>query len=127
MHFRDHQCILCICTAVYCGLVGSSFIELDQMGNKKRIVDLLRHMHLDYTHTKVIYPSTIKIKRGYSRVRNKHSRTLINFLTFMQGLRPYSGYAYSFCKTFQGAMFIQGATFIPDSRVSVFANSQIAL
>ena len=27
----------------------------------------------------------------YSRVRNKHSRTLINFLTFIQGLRPYSG------------------------------------
>ena len=28
---------------------------------------------------------------AYSRVRNKHSRTLINFLTFIQGLRPYSG------------------------------------
>ena len=27
----------------------------------------------------------------YSKVRNKHSRTLINFLTFIQGLRPYSG------------------------------------
>ena len=27
----------------------------------------------------------------YSRVRNKHSRTLINFLTFIQGLWPYSG------------------------------------
>ena len=27
----------------------------------------------------------------YSRVRNKHSRMLINFLTFIQGLRPYSG------------------------------------
>ena len=26
----------------------------------------------------------------YSRVQNKHSRTLINFLTFFQGLRPYS-------------------------------------
>ena len=28
---------------------------------------------------------------SYSRVRNKHSPTLINFLTFFQGLRPYSG------------------------------------
>ena len=37
---------------------------------------------------------------SYSRVRNKHSLTLINFLTFIQG-----------------ALFIQGATFIPDSRV----------
>ena len=27
----------------------------------------------------------------YSRVRNKCSPTLINFLTFFQGLRPYSG------------------------------------
>ena len=27
----------------------------------------------------------------YSRVRNKHSPTLINFLTFFQGLRLYSG------------------------------------
>ena len=54
----------------------------------------------------------------YSRVRNKHTPTLINFLTFFQGLRPYSwlhraylssisirykwGYAYSFCQIFQG-------------------------
>ena len=27
----------------------------------------------------------------YSRVRNKCSPTIINFLTFFQGLRPYSG------------------------------------
>ena len=27
----------------------------------------------------------------YSRVRNKRSPTIINFLTFFQGLRPYSG------------------------------------
>ena len=27
----------------------------------------------------------------YSRVRNKHSRTLINFFNFFQGLRLYSG------------------------------------
>ena len=28
---------------------------------------------------------------SYSRVRNKRSPTIINFLTFFQGLRPYSG------------------------------------
>ena len=28
----------------------------------------------------------------YSRLWNKHSPTLINFLTFFQGLRPYSGF-----------------------------------
>ena len=32
-----------------------------------------------------------KKKYSYSRVRNKHSPTLIDFLTFFQGLRPYSG------------------------------------
>ena len=58
---------------------------------------------------------------------------VIIFLTFFQGLRPYSGlhrayfssisikykwgYAYSFLLNFPGGMFIQGATFIPDSRV----------
>ena len=69
----------------------------------------------------------------YSRVRNKHTLMVINFLTFFQGLQPYSGlhsayfriisirykwgYAYSFLLNFPGATFIQGATFIPNSRV----------
>ena len=60
----------------------------------------------------------------YSRVRNKHSPTLINFLTFFQGLRPYSGlhrtyfssinirykwgYAYSFRQIFQGLCLFKG-------------------
>ena len=60
----------------------------------------------------------------YSRVQNKHSPTLINFLTFFQGLRPYSGlhrayfssisirykwgYAYSFCPIFQGLHLFNG-------------------
>ena len=60
----------------------------------------------------------------YSRVRNKHSPTLINFLTFFQGLRPYSGlhraylsgisirykwaYAYSFCQIIQGLRLFKG-------------------
>ena len=30
----------------------------------------------------------LEVESAYSRVRNKHSRMLINFLTFMQGLRP---------------------------------------
>ena len=75
----------------------------------------------------------IPFELPYSGVRNKHTPTLINFLSFFQGLQTYSGlhrayissisirykggYAYSFCQIFQGAMFIQGATFIPDSRV----------
>ena len=60
----------------------------------------------------------------YSRVRNKHSPTLINFLTFFQGLRPYSGlhrayfssinirykwgYANSFWQIFQGLCLFKG-------------------
>ena len=62
-------------------------------------------------------------EKAYSRVRNKHSPTLINFLTFFQGLLPYSrlhranfssisirynwGYAYSFCQNFQGLCLFQ--------------------
>ena len=61
---------------------------------------------------------------SYSRFRNKHSPRLINFLTFFQGLRPYSGihrvylsnisirykwgYAYSFCQNFQGLRLFKG-------------------
>ena len=60
----------------------------------------------------------------YSRVRNKHTPTLINFLTFFQGLRRYSGlhrahfssisiwykwgYAYFFCQIFQGLLLFKG-------------------
>ena len=60
----------------------------------------------------------------YSRVQNKHTPMLINFLTFFQGLRPYSGlhraylsniskrykwsYAYSFCQIFQGLCLFKG-------------------
>ena len=63
-------------------------------------------------------------KHNSSRVRNKHSPMLINFLTFFQGLRPYSGlhrayfssirimyklgYAYSFCQIFQGLRLFKG-------------------
>ena len=32
-----------------------------------------------------------KVYLRYSRVQNKRSPTIINFLTFFQGLRPYSG------------------------------------
>ena len=58
---------------------------------------------------------------AYSRVRNKHSSTLILFLTFFQGLRAYSGlhrahlssisimykwgYAYSFDNFFRGYVY----------------------
>ena len=71
----------------------------------------------------------------YSRVRNKRTPMIINYLTFFQELLTYSGlnraylssisvrykwgYAYSFLTNFPGAMFIQGATFIPDSRVKL--------
>ena len=34
---------------------------------------------------------TFACQQEYSRVRNKRSPTIINFLTFFQGLRPYSG------------------------------------
>ena len=71
----------------------------------------------------------------YSRLRNKHSPTLINFLTFFHRLRPYSGlhrayfsnisirYEWGlrlfFLPNLPGAMFIQEATLIPDSRVGI--------
>ena len=35
--------------------------------------------------------SVVSSKFVYSRVRNKRSPTIINFLTFFQGLRPYFG------------------------------------
>ena len=44
---------------------------------------ILRNLHLTFV--------CMYCRQKYSRVRNKHSRTLINFLTFFQGLRPYSG------------------------------------
>ena len=60
---------------------------------------------------------------AYSRVWNKHTPTLINFLTFFQGLQPYFGfhrayfgsicirykwgYAYSFCQNFQWLRLFQ--------------------
>ena len=60
----------------------------------------------------------------YSRVRNKHTPTLINFWTFFQWLRLYSGlhrayfssmiimykwgYAYSFCQIFQRLRLFKG-------------------
>ena len=78
--------------------------------------------------------TTVQWKILYSRVRNKHTPMFINFLTFFQGLQPYSGLHRAnlsnistykvlmglllfFLPNFPGAMFIQGATFIPDSRV----------
>ena len=61
--------------------------------------------------------TTVQWKILYSRVRNKHTPMFINFLTFFQGLQPYSGlhrayfcsislrykwgYAYSFCQIIQ--------------------------
>ena len=74
----------------------------------------------------------------YSRLRNKHRGTLINFLTFFQGLHSLLDRVMLFFKisailwygecVFQGlrlislpnvpwAMFIPGATSIPESRV----------
>ena len=48
------------------------------------------------TKSNIIHPLAIEtefkpIAITYSRVRNKRSPTIINFLTFFQGLRPYSG------------------------------------
>ena len=71
----------------------------------------------------------IQICSEYSRVRNKRTPTLINFLTFFQGLRPYSGlhraylssisirykqsYAYSFCQIFQRLRLFKGVRLFP--------------
>jgi hypothetical protein len=65
----------------------------------------------------------LTVQHNYSRVRNKRTSTLIIFLTFFQGLRPYSGlhraylsgisirykwsYAYYFCQIFQGLRLFQ--------------------
>ena len=72
----------------------------------------------------IIFNKGFTVQYQYSRVRNKHSPTIINFLTFFQGLRPYSrlhrsyfssisirykwGYAYSFCQIFQGLRLFKG-------------------
>ena len=73
--------------------------------------------------SKTIWTSA-KLFWTYSWVQNKHSPTLINFLTLFQGLQPYSGlhraylssvsirykcgYAYSFCQIFQGLRLFKG-------------------
>ena len=71
----------------------------------------------------VSWLSGTSLQVKYSRVRNKHSLTLTNLLTFFQGLRPYSGIhrayfsnisirykwgnAYSFSQIFQGLRLFQ--------------------
>ena len=63
-------------------------------------------------------------KPAYSRVRNKHTPTFINFWNFFQGVRSYSGlkrlsfyyislhilrgYVYSFCQIFQRLCLFKG-------------------
>ena len=66
---------------------------------------------------------------AYSRVWNKRTPTFINFVIFFLGLQSYyglkrlhkfahfEGLRLFFLSNFPEAMFIQGATFIPDSRV----------
>ena len=71
----------------------------------------------------------------YSRVRNKCTPMFIDFWKFFQGIRSYYGlkrlkfyyislhiggdYVYSFFKFTRSYKFIQGAAFIPDSRVGI--------
>ena len=68
----------------------------------------------------------------YSRVRNKHTPTIIYFLAFFQGLWPYSrlhraqlssisirykwGYACSFCQIFRGYVYPRGYVY---SRIQI--------
>ena len=69
---------------------------------------------------------------AYSRVWNKRTPTFINFGIFFLGLQSYyglqrlhkfahyKGLRLFFLSNFPEAMFIQGATSIPDSRVYQF-------
>ena len=74
---------------------------------------------------------SIERKIAYSRVRNKRTPTFINFRNFFQGLRlrlktllhkfaHFKGLRSFLLSNFPEAMFIQGATSIPDSRVLIF-------
>ena len=45
-----------------------------------------------------------------------------NYLIFKRGLRLFKGLCLLFLPNVPGAMFIQGGTFIPDSRVSLLNN-----
>ena len=66
----------------------------------------------------------------YSRVRNKHSPMFIKFWKSYYGLKRLKfyyislhilrGYVYFFLSNFPEATFIQGAAFIPDSRVGAY-------
>ena len=47
---------------------------------------------------------------------NVHTKEL-NHLLFKRGLRLFKGLCLLFLPNIPGAMFIQGGTFIPDSRV----------
>ena len=49
----------------------------------------------------ILQKSCIIVNFVHSRVRNKHSPTLINFLTFFQGLWPYSGLHQAYSSSIQ--------------------------
>ena len=97
-----------------------------QVPHSNLCANLANHQKWTCFHVLIIIILEDKLpqKMEYSRVRNKHSPTLINFLTFFQGLRPYSGlhrayfssisirykwgYDYSFCQIFQGLRLFKG-------------------
>ena len=74
------------------------------------------HTLQDFLACSLFYPVR-RCSVCYSRVRNKHSPTLINFLTYSGLHRAYFssisirykwGYAYSFCQIFQGLRLFKG-------------------
>ena len=89
-----------------------------------KILCRMHGMAVMLTITRSSHMSLINEIPTYSRVRNKHSPTFINFLNFFQGLRSYyglkrlkfyyislhilRGYVYSFCQIFQRLRLFKG-------------------
>ena len=94
-------------------LISTFLYSLHHASMKNSLSKFIYYIYLISGKVTFAYISFPPKNYVYSRVRNKHSPMLINFLTFFQGLRPYSGlhrayfrsisirykvgYAYSFC------------------------------
>ena len=105
-----------------------SNLILQQVNKRKFYLHISSKIHLHICFFLLGVKEGLKGLTGpiylYSRVRNKHSPTLIIFLIFFQGLRPYYGlhrayfstisirykwgYAYSFCQIFHGLCLFKG-------------------
>ena len=68
---------------------GANNVSMERLFHPRWICECLMIMLME--NAKTCVQETFTMIFMYSRVRNKRSPTIIKFLTFFQGLRPYSG------------------------------------